>query len=111
VAYPGVIDNETWNRDALIRAMQPAIDFAARYRVQLYVGEFSAIRWAPGAENYLADVTSIFEEHGWDWTYHAYREWQGWDLEYGPDEKDTKPSKNPTARFDVMEKLWKKNRT
>jgi len=110
VAYPGEIDKVVWNREALVKAMQPAIDFASRYRVHFYVGEFSAIRWAPGAEKYLADVTSIFEEHGWDWSYHAYREWPGWSLEYGTDEKDTKPAENPTARFEVMERLWRENK-
>ena len=109
VAYPGVIDGQEWNRAALVKAMQPAIDFALRYRVHLYVGDFSTIRWAPGAEKYLADVTSIFEEHGWDWSYHAYREWPGWSLEYGTDLKDSKPSEKSTARFDVMEKWWRKD--
>ncbi len=109
VAYPGVIDGQEWNRTALVKTMQPAIDFASRYRVHLYVGEFSAIRWAPGAEKYLADVTDIFEEHGWDWSYHAYREWPGWSLEYGTDQQDTKPSEKPTARFAAMEKWWQQN--
>lgn len=109
VAYPGVIDGKEWNRAALAAAMQPAIDFAARYRVHLYVGEFSAIRWAEGADKYLEDVTAIFEEHGWDWTYHAYREWPGWNLEYGADAADMQPAKQPTARFKVLEKWWKRN--
>ena len=99
VSYPGEIDGALWNRDALLKAMQPSIDFARRYRVHMYVGEFSAIRWAPGAENYLTDVISIFEEQGWDWSYHAFREWQAWNLEYGAEEGNAKPSAEPTARF------------
>ena len=109
VSYPGEIDKAMWDREALVKAVQPAIDFARRYRVHMYVGEFSAIRWAPGAEKYLADATSIFEEQGWDWSYHAYREWQGWSLEVGTDEKDDKPSVDPTARFEVLEKWWKQD--
>lgn len=87
IYYPGNIDNELWNKDRLLRAMQPALDFAQKYRVHMYVGEFSAIRTAPddSAAKYLADVISIFESHGFDWSYHAYREWQGWSLEHeGP---------------------------
>jgi len=109
VTYPGEIDKTLWNRDTLLKAMQPAIDFAQRYRVHMYVGEFSAIRWAPGAEKYLADVTSIFEEQGWDWSYHAYREWQGWSLEVGTVENDPKSSAEPTARFEAVEKWWKQD--
>ncbi len=107
--YPGPIDGKLWNRDALAAAMQPAVDFARRYRVQLYVGEFSAIRWAPGADRYLADVTSLFEEHGWDWSYHAYREWQGWNLELGAGKGDLTPPPVPTARFNVIEHLLQQN--
>jgi len=109
VSYPGEIDGKLWNRDALLKAMQPSIDFARRYRVHMYVGEFSAIRWAPGAENYLADAISIFEEQGWDWSYHSYREWQGWSLELGTDESNLQPSPEPTARFQVVEKWLKQN--
>jgi hypothetical protein len=109
VAYPGEIDGQTWDRERLIKTMQPAIDFARKYRVQMYVGEFSAIRWASGAEKYLADLTSIFEEKGWDWSYHAYREWHGWSLEHGPDEKDDQPSALPTERFKAIAHWWQQN--
>lgn len=52
------------------------------YNVHIYIGEFSAPRWAPGAAMYLADCISLFEEYNWDWSYHAYREWTGWSLEH-----------------------------
>ena len=45
-------------------------------------GEFSVAVWAPGGAAYLDDLVSIFEEYGWDWTYHAFREWEGWSLEH-----------------------------
>lgn len=35
-----------------------------------------------GAERNLADLISIFNEYGWDWTYHAFREWPGWSVEH-----------------------------
>ena len=109
VSYPGVIDGKMWDREALLANMQPALGFARRYRVQMYVGEFSAARWAPGADRYLADATSIFEEQGWDWSYHAFREWQGWSLELGDDANDLAPAAVPAARFEVIESLLKLN--
>ena len=77
-------------RTQLAAALQPVIDFQRDYGVHIYIGEFSAIRWAPGdsACDYLRDVIDIFEEHGWDWAYHAFREWDGWSVEHGPDPKD-----------------------
>lgn len=88
--YPGTMTdvpwgagNTHWDRAALEYALQPVLTFASNYSVHIYVGEFSAVRWAPGASNYLSDCIAIFEERGWDWSYHAFREWQGWDTEYG----------------------------
>lgn len=43
---------------------------------------------APGAENYLRDAICLFEEYGWDWSYHAFREWAGWSVEHEADDPD-----------------------
>jgi hypothetical protein len=45
------------------------------------VGEFSCILWSKGADKWIRDCIEIFEEYGWSWCYHAYREWQAWDVE------------------------------
>lgn len=77
-AYPTL----QWNRDYLRRALQPVREFQLKYQARIYVGEFSAIAWAPGRENYLQDCIRLFEEYGWDWSYHAFREWEGWSVEH-----------------------------
>ncbi len=56
------------------------------------------------------DVIDIFEENGWDWTYHAFREWSGWSVEYGNDPKDTQPAAAPTGRQQLLRKWFAKNR-
>ena len=55
--------------------------FSREHDARILVGEFSAITWAPGAENYIRDCIEVFEEYGWDWCYHAFREWDGWSVE------------------------------
>ena len=70
-----------WGRDFLRKALEPVRAFQLRHHARIYVGEFSAASWAPGAENYLRDAISLFEEYGWDWTYHAFREAAVWDVE------------------------------
>ena len=70
-----------WNRDFLMRSLKPVIDFQKEHDAKMFVGEFSAIAWAANAEGYLRDCISIFEELGWDWTYHAFREFSGWSVE------------------------------
>lgn len=90
--YPGEADGKAWDKAALEEMIKPAADFAERYRVHMFLGEFSCIRTAPGdtAINYMRDVIDIVEERGWDWTYHAYREWPGWSVEHvGPLDKPT----------------------
>jgi hypothetical protein len=111
VTYPGTIGNERWDPGALTRAMQPALDFARKHRVHLYVGEFSAIRIAPGdsAAKYLADLIDLFEQNGFDWSYHAYREWQGWSLEHeGPLSHPAK-AQSPTVRQKVVTGWFSRN--
>jgi len=102
VAYPGRIGGVDWNKERLRRELQPVRDFQLAYNVHLYVGEFSAIRWAPGAVDYLRDCIELFEEYGWDWTYHAYREWDGWSVEHGQDRDDHRPSVEPTDRHKLL---------
>lgn len=110
--YPGVIDGKRWDADALEAVLKPVIDFQKNYNVHIYIGEFSAIRWAPdrSACRYLADVISIFEKHGWDWSYHAFREWQGWSVEHGEERADTRPASQPTDRQQLLQSWFSKNR-
>jgi guanyl-specific ribonuclease Sa len=91
-----------WNRDYLRRRLGPVLEFQRRHGARIYVGEFSAAAWAPGAERYLADLISIFNEYGWDWTYHAFREWPGWSVEHeGPDMRNMKKATD-TPRMRVL---------
>lgn len=111
VTYPGLIAQERWDKARLEREMQPAIEFAKKYRVQMYVGEFSAIRTAPhgSAAKYLADLIDILEQQGFDWSYHAYREWQGWSLEHqGPLDNPVRASE-PTDRARIVLQWFDRN--
>ncbi|WP_276741633.1 glycoside hydrolase family 5 protein [Victivallis vadensis] len=83
IRYPGMINGKEWNKEAIRSSLLPAREFQLKYNVPIFVGEFSAIAWAPGAAQYIEDCISIFEEFGWDWTYHAFREWSGWSVEHG----------------------------
>ena len=89
-----------WNKDYLRGVLKPVREFQLKHGARIYVGEFSAVAWADGADRYLADSISLFEEYGWDWTYHAFREWQGWSVEHeGPNAQRLAPSAdNPRKR-------------
>ena len=104
-AYP----DRTYHREALKNYLQPVRDFQLKYGARIYVGEFSAVRWAPGADRYLEDCISIFEEYGWDWSYHAFREWSGWSVEHSEDPRVTGRVDGETARKKVLLKYFKRN--
>ena len=70
-----------WDKEFLRKGLRDVRKFQLDHDAKIYIGEFSAIAWAEGADAYLRDVISICEEYGWDWTYHAFREWPGWSVE------------------------------
>lgn len=105
-SYPGEIDGIYWNKDQLRVAMKDIIEFQRKHNARIFIGEFSAVNTAKGAEQYLKDCIELFEEYGWDWAYHAFREWSPWSIEH---ENWSKPSKdNPRKR--VLLEALKKNR-
>jgi hypothetical protein len=112
LSYPGTIQGTRWDKEQLRIAIQPAIDFQRQFNVQIYVGEFSAIRWAPdnSAYRYLKDLVDLFEEYGWDWSYHAYREWPGWSVEHTSNRDDSNPSPTPTDREKLLRSWFSQNR-
>lgn len=83
-SYPGIIDGTYYDKEVLRQLLQPLKDYQEKYRVPIYIGEFSSIRWAPNNStfNYLRDCIELFEEYNWDWTFHAFREWDGWSVEH-----------------------------
>jgi len=111
VPYPGEIAGKQWDKAALEAALGPVITFQKTYNVHIFLGEFSAIRWAPdgSAHRYLRDCIDLFEQYGWDWTYHAFREWDGWSVEHGPDRNDHQPTADPTPRKRLLLEWFAKN--
>ena len=80
IYYPREGRDKTYLQQVLAKARA----FEAAHGAKIYVGEFSAPAWAGGVEVYLRDLIDIFGTYGWDWTYHAFREWSGWSVEHEP---------------------------
>ena len=95
-----------WDRSYLKKVLAPVRAFQKKYGAKIYVGEFSAACWAPDAGKYLKDAISVFEEYGWDWTYHAFREWPGWSVELeGENAENLRPSKNNPRKRALLDGL------
>jgi aryl-phospho-beta-D-glucosidase BglC (GH1 family) len=113
IHYPGIVGNRMWNKEALREAMKSAIEFQKKHSLsRLYVGEFSAIIWAPdkSAYNYLRDLLELYHEEGWDWAYHAYREWQGWSLEHTATDRRNIKKADLTDRLELFKTYFAKNK-
>jgi len=101
-----------WDKDRLRKSFEPVIRFAQENKVRIFVGEFSAARWAPNAEGYIRDNIELFEEQGWDWTYHAFRESSIWSFEYDEaytDGKNAQLSTSENPRAKVIREALSKN--
>jgi len=98
-----------WTRARLAKSMEAVRKFQQKYGAKIQVGEFSVTIWAPGGASYLDELVSIFEEYKWDWTYHAFREWDGWSLEHEGTPANMKRT-GKSDRLDVMLKYFKQNK-
>lgn len=109
VKYP---QGKKLNKKKLLLNLKRTIRFKKKNKVQIYVGEFSAVRWAPGNSSfkYLKDVISIFEKQKWHWTYHAFRESDPWSVEHGNDINNPNPIPGMTDRAKLLRGFFAKNR-
>ena len=110
--YPGkMTDGKYWDKEQIRRSLQVVRDFANDYGVAIYIGEFGSIRWAPenSTYRYLRDCIEVFEEEGWDWAYHAFREWDGWSVEHSTDKDDRRRTVEPTDRALLLQSWFEKN--
>ncbi len=117
-AYPGQFDWAHVDQQYLRDSIKDLREFQLREKVPVLIGEFSAVRWAEGAEKYLEDLADIFDEYGWSWSYHSGNGWHGWNPDYnqnypGPDTDEKKWRKDfvglGSVRWQTLKKIFKKH--
>ncbi len=91
-----------WDKEMLRKKLAPVVAFAERHDAKIFVGEFSAIAWAQGADRYIKDCIELFDEYGWDWCYHAFNEWRGWNVEYAGESREKLQHVGDTPRKRVL---------
>lgn len=104
--YPGVINGWDVSRPQLEFILQKVRNFQLAFDARIFVGEFSAVRWANGAAKWLGDCVDIFNEYEWDWVYHAYTKETHWSLDY---ENGTPNSTSAISDVDTDRKIVVKN--
>jgi hypothetical protein len=112
LVYPGKMrDGKYWDKEQIRHSLRMVLEFVDGYDVAMYIGEFGSIRWAPenSTYRYLKDCIEIFEEEGWDWAYHAFREWDGWSVEHSTDKNNRRRVTEPTDRELLLRSWFEKN--
>ncbi len=99
------------DRRVLLHELEGIDRFQKKYGLKtVYVGEFGSIAWEPSSVGYLKDVIQLFENRGWDWAYHSYREWEGWSLEHVGDRSTMKFQEvGETDRLRVLQSYWQRS--
>ncbi len=91
-------------RDTIRRSMKTPAEFASKYNVPVYVGEF-AVECQVGPEGYQAKTTAdriaVFEELGFHWTYWNFRETTG------PETMALHPHRRDGSDYPINEPLLK----
>ncbi|SDS17763.1 Cellulase (glycosyl hydrolase family 5) [Paenibacillaceae bacterium GAS479] len=123
-SYPGTVKvggsekEMNFDREALEKFLEPVEQWAKENNIpasQIIASEFGINRMVKGADQYMNDLISIFNEKGWHWSFYAYREdtWDGMDYEMGTKspnwkyweaiEKGELPERNPK---DADNPIW-----
>jgi len=107
-SYDNGKDIQYWNKEALEKSMRPVVDFQKRHPgARIYIGEFGVARWASGAAQWLQDSIDLFEKHGWDWSFHSFGGWSGWDPTYPADAPANSVPGGGTANTDCLKVVVK----
>lgn len=69
----------SFNKKHLTKAMSAILKYQQRTGAQILVGEFSisAMADAETRGNYIRDCLALFDQYGWHWCFHAWREGPG----------------------------------
>ncbi|HUQ65720.1 MAG TPA: cellulase family glycosylhydrolase [Flavitalea sp.] len=87
-AYP--VENGTYvaNYFRNVTYWNEPAEFQKKYNAAIWVGEFACVNWAPRnsfgqwtSTRWTQDAIGYMESLGWSWCAHAWREYQGWDVE------------------------------
>jgi hypothetical protein len=111
--YPGTISGKQWDKNKIRSTISIPYEWCKKNSNQLlYVGEFSAVVWAEGRENYLEDVLSVFEDFNISYSYFNYNGWKGWSYDYtctwGSEE--FKQVTDKTKVLKILESYWSLNK-
>ena len=120
--YPGFFDidgdevPDNFNKSYLIELLQTVGDFMNQHKVNCAINEYGLMRWEPGAESFLDDEMSIFENMGINYALWVWDpKWQPWNEEIDEfnfrhgQNPDNHTNDEPNALTEVIYGYWSRN--
>lgn len=110
--YPGMYDDSVyWDKSLIRNYMKTAYDFGQEQQVPMFVGEFSCPRHlGPMGNQYIKDCIDVFEEYGFSWAYHAWRENEVWDAEMSSTDRADKTRYPDADRITLLKPYYQRNK-
>ena len=109
--YPGKFEHDggetRWNKEKYAWEFQAIVEFQKKHNVPIWIGEFGCIRWLDGLDEWIADQVSLYESHGWGWSWYSFREWHAMNLELSKNEDDRSLPPEEPSHLILMKKLLK----
>jgi hypothetical protein len=117
-AYPGQIEKRYWDKSEIEKEINKVYNWSSKYNVKyIFAGEFSAVRWANGKDQYLSDVIETFEKKKFSWAYFSFNGWSGWNYNFEFESKGERSIDNliekkqeKTNSCFILEKNWALNK-
>ena len=117
-SYPGQIESKYWDKSEIEKEIDKVYNWSNKYNVKhVFVGEFSAVRWAKGKDQYLKDVIEILEKKKFSWVYFSFNGWKGWNYNFEFENEDEQKISNLIEKKEaktnsqiLLEKNWGLNK-
>ena len=113
-SYPGQIGKRYWNKNQLEKEVNKVYNWSSKNKVKyVFAGEFSAVRWAEGKDQYLKDLIEILEKKKFSWAYFSLNGWNGWNYKFEFENIGERETKNLSEKKQqktnselLLEKSW-----
>ena len=113
-SYPGQIGKRYWDKNQLEKEVNKVYNWSSKNKVKyVFVGEFSAVRWAEGKDQYLKDLIEILEKKKFSWAYFSLNGWNGWNYKLEFESNGERKAKNLSEKKQqktnselLLEKSW-----
>jgi len=82
IPWPTDLNGVIWDQNKLIQTLEELRKFKIDNNVDVFVGEFSCVRWGVNCDAYLNELTAIFDTYQWTYMYFQLNGWNGWNPYY-----------------------------